>query len=148
MQDSNRTFVTRAVNASKFAGASRRQRGMTQRGMTLIGWMIMLVIIAFAALIVLKVFPMYFDSFKISAALESVIKDAGVVDMSKKDIKIALEKRFDIDNVHRFRGMAFKEYAKIDKKGQSVTITFDYKLQEHVLGNVSVIAHFVKTVHN
>lgn len=116
--------------------------------MTLIGWIFVLVLFGFVVLVGLKLFPVYLDSFKVSAALDSVVKSSDIAELSKAKIQEAIAKRLDIDDVDRFLGIPFKDYGKIDKKGNSVTITYDYQFKAHIMGNVSVVVDFVKTAHN
>ncbi len=46
-----------------------------QRGMTTIGLVLVLAMIAFFVLIGLKLYPIYYDSFKVGAALDSLKAD-------------------------------------------------------------------------
>ncbi len=121
----------------------RRQRGMTF-------WMLMFVltVLGIAFFVVLKLFPMYLESFKINRAIESVAKDPGVGDWSKTDIKDRLVKRFDIDDVRRINEKNFNAFVSIDKKGRRVRITVDYQAEAHMVGNVYLVADFKKRASN
>ena len=121
----------------------RRQRGMTF-------WMLLfvLVVLGFAFFIALKLFPIYLESFKIDRAIESVAQEPGAADRSRADLQDTLVKRFDIDDVTRITERNFRDYVDIDKKGQRVTITVDYRAEAHLVGNISLVADFTKRASN
>ena len=67
-----------------------------QRGMTVIGMLLLIIVIAFVALIAMKVVPMYVQYFSIKSTIESIRKEPQVAQMSPMDIQNAIQKRFDI----------------------------------------------------
>ncbi|MDH3317433.1 MAG: DUF4845 domain-containing protein [Gammaproteobacteria bacterium] len=119
-----------------------------QRGMTF--WMLLfvLVVLGIAFFIVLKLFPIYMESFKIDRAIESVAKDPGVGDRSRTEIVDTLVKRLDIDDVRRITGRNVNEYVEVDKTGRRVRITVEYRAEAHLVGNVSLVADFTKRASN
>ncbi len=122
---------------------SRRQRGMTFWSLLFV-----LVVLGFVFLVSLKLFPIYLESFKINHAIESVTKDPGVGDRSKADIRDTLIKRFDIDDVRRITERNFSQYVDIDKKGQRVRISVEYRAETHLAGNIYLVADFKKRASN
>ncbi len=68
-----------------------------QQGMTAIGWLIVLLLIVVIALLVIKIMPMYLNTFKVSSALNSLKTDVTVQGKSALEIKKMLINRFDID---------------------------------------------------
>ena len=67
-----------------------------QRGMSVIGLLLLLVVIGFVALIAMKVIPMYVQYFSIKSTIESVRKEPQLAQMTPQDIQAASQKRFDI----------------------------------------------------
>ena len=119
-----------------------------QRGIGMLGLMSMLVLVGFIATIGLKLFPIYMESFKIDAALKSVIEDPNVAERSKNDIYETLRKRFDIDDVKSITFDHMKDKVKIDRKDSKVTITATYERAEPLFYNLTILAKFTKTVSN
>lgn len=78
-----------------------------QRGMTVIGMLIMLIAIGFVALVVMKVVPMYVQYYTIKSNIESVRKES-VGQMSATDIQNAIQKRFDLSYVENIRARDLK----------------------------------------
>ena len=76
-----------------------REFGGRQRGMTVIGMLLLLIVIAFMALIAMKVVPMYIQYFTVKSTIESVRKEPQIAQMSPTDIQNAIQKRFDIGYV-------------------------------------------------
>lgn len=70
-----------------------------QRGMTVIGMLLLIVVIAFVALIGMKVVPMYIQYFSIKSTIENVRKEPLLAQMTTPDIQTAIQKRFDIGYV-------------------------------------------------
>ena len=75
------------------------QDSETQRGMTVIGMLLLLIVIAFVVLIAMKVVPMYIQYFSIKSTIESIRKEPQLAQMSTQDIQNAIQKRFDIGYV-------------------------------------------------
>ncbi len=67
--------------------------------MTVIGMLLLLIVIAFVALIAMKVVPMYIQYYTIKSTIESVRKEPQIAQMSPADIQTAIQKRFDIGYV-------------------------------------------------
>lgn len=74
-------------------------RNGRQRGMTVIGMLLLIVVIAFVALIGMKVVPMYIQYFSIKSTIENVRKEPLLAQMTTSDIQNAIQKRFDIGYV-------------------------------------------------
>ena len=117
-----------------------------QRGMSI--WVLIYILgsLGVFGLVGLKLFPAYLESFKVDKALEGLMEDPRLKDMSKNEIKASLVKRLDIDEVRRITERNFNDYVTIDTKGNRVVITVDYSADVALAGNVSIVAHFNKQV--
>ncbi|MBK8181682.1 MAG: DUF4845 domain-containing protein [Candidatus Competibacteraceae bacterium] len=71
----------------------------SERGMTLIGMLLLIIVIAFIALIAMKVVPMYVQYYSIKSTIESIRKEPQLAQMSAQDIHNGIQKRFDIGYV-------------------------------------------------
>ncbi|HID48171.1 MAG TPA: DUF4845 domain-containing protein [Chromatiales bacterium] len=113
-----------------------------QRGMTTIGWILVLLLIAFFAMTVMKLVPVYLNGFKVASIVDSLKKDREVSSMSNRQILSKLSKRFDIDMVSGVE----PEDIYIEK-GQGVKIiTVDYEVRKNFLGNIDFVISFVESV--
>jgi hypothetical protein len=77
----------------------KQQRRGRQQGMTVIGMLLVMIVVAFVALIGMKVVPMYVQYFSIKSTIESIRKEPQVAQMTPMDIQNAIQKRFDIGYV-------------------------------------------------
>ena len=81
--------------------------GKRQRGMSLIGMLLVLIILGFMAIVAMKVVPMYMDFYTVKSTIETVRKE-NVAQMSTTDIQNAIQKRFDIGYVNTIQARDLK----------------------------------------
>ena len=114
-----------------------------QKGASL--WMVLLfvVVLGFGAVFGLKLIPIYMEWWKVDRAVEGALQ-AG----SGSDIKNALLRRLDIDEVRRIDNRNIDEFMTITKRGEKITVAISYDAVEPLFGNLSVLAHFEKTHSN
>ncbi|MBI5461819.1 MAG: DUF4845 domain-containing protein [Gammaproteobacteria bacterium] len=114
----------------------------SQRGMTAIGWLIVLGLIGFFVLLALRMTPSYLEYFTISSALESLQNEPGMANKTPQDIRTMLSKRFDINDV----GSITAKDVDIQNQGGSYLVGVDYEVRMPVLGNVDVVMSFNKEI--
>ena len=121
--------------------------GRFQRGASL--WMVLLfvVVLGFGAIFGLKLVPVYLEWWKVERSVEGALQ-GGVGSQSIKEIKQAVLRRLDIDEVRTITHRNFDEFMTVTKRGERVTIAIDYDRIEPLFGNVSILAHFEKTLTN
>ena len=120
----------------------------SQTGMTLIGWIFTLVLVGAVALLVLKVVPVYLESFKVGQALQSVAGEAGVGQATKRDIYKRFVKRMDVEDIERFTQKNVHKYLEIQKKGNTVILTIEYQTITPIIHNVSLLVDFKHQASN
>jgi Tfp pilus assembly major pilin PilA len=100
----------------------QRGLGRRQRGMTVIGMLLLIIVIAFVALIAMKVVPMYVQYFSIKSTIESIRKEQQVAQMSAQDIQNAIQKRFDIGYVDNIMARDLK--IRNDRNGRVLDLVY------------------------
>jgi len=100
----------------------QRGLGRRQRGMTVIGMLLLIIVIAFVALIAMKVVPMYVQYFSIKSTIESIRKEPQVAQMSAQDIQNAIQKRFDIGYVDNITARDLK--IRNDRNGRVLDLVY------------------------
>lgn len=98
------------------AGAGR------QRGMTVIGMLLLIIVIAFIALIGMKVVPMYIQYYSIKSTVESIRKEPQLAQMSTQDIHNGIQKRFDIGYVENVKASDLK--VRNDRSGRVIDLVY------------------------
>ena len=114
----------------------------SQRGMTAIGWLIVLGLIGFFVLLALRMIPSYLEYATVSSALESLQNEPGMANKTPQDIRILLGKRFDINDVKTIKA----KDVDIVNKGNAYLVGVDYEVRMPVIGNVDVVMSFVKEI--
>ncbi len=114
-----------------------------QKGMTAIGWMLVLGLIAFFVLVALRLVPLYLEYAKVVTVLESLENEPGITQKSRGEIFKLIERRLDINDV---RGLEPRKKTQIKKDGGILTVRIVYERREPMLGNVDVVASFDKEV--
>jgi len=114
----------------------------SQRGMTAIGWLVVLGLIGFFVLLALRMTPSYLESFTIYSAMESLQEEPGMANNTPQDIRKMLGKRFDINDV---KSITAKD-VDVENLGNAFLVSVDYEVRMPVLGNVDVVMTFAKEV--
>ncbi|HPF58681.1 MAG TPA: DUF4845 domain-containing protein [Candidatus Competibacteraceae bacterium] len=86
----------------------RTERKDQQRGMTVIGMLLVLILIAFAVLIAMKVIPIYIEYYTVKSTIESIRKEPQLAQMSTQDIHKAIQRRFDVGYVEKVNASDLK----------------------------------------
>ena len=113
-----------------------------QRGLTFISWLLVIAIAIFFVLIGIKMVPTYIENFAIKEVLANVAQDRGSRDMSHRQLKNSLLKRFRINGVYDFS----RDNIRIKKIKNGTRIDVQYEVRKPVIGNVSVVMDFSESV--
>ena len=112
-----------------------------QRGMGLYSIAGLFVLLAFLTLIILRLFPIYLNNFKIETHITEIASNPETLQMSKGEIRETLGKRFAVDGVEYIN---LRENIKIETSGKmkEKTIKVDYEAKVKLFYNLSIIAEF------
>ena len=113
-----------------------------RKGMTGISIIMIVMAIAFAALIFLKIMPVYFDSFKVSDVISSLKEERGLGERTSNEIRTLILKRLDVNMVSDVT----KDHIFIEKIKNEVLIDVEYEVRKPMFGNLDVIISFKKSV--
>lgn len=113
-----------------------------QRGMTAIGWIIVLGLIAFFTLLILRLAPLYLEYSKVSSVLESLHNEPGITRQSKAEIQRLISRRFEINDVRNVD----PKIAEIESRNNRLTVTLEYERRTNMLGNIDLVVTFDKSV--
>ena len=110
--------------------------------MSSIGWIAVFGIFALLLITLVKVFPMYYDNFKIKSALEALQLDTRIDAKSKGAIWESLNKRLYINEVRSIK----REHLTMSRKDGKTTLTVTYEVQDDYIGNLFIGGKFVESV--
>ena len=110
-----------------------------ERGITAIGLIILITFVGLFVYAGIRLVPLYVEYFAVVKAIDGLKSDA---DAGAAAMKVALEKRFDIEDV---RSLSYKD-VEIRKEGGHWTVHAEYDAQAPFIANIGFIVHFDKTV--
>ena len=116
-----------------------------QRGISFLGLIALVGILGFAAVIGLKLIPIYMDSWKIDGVMEAVISDPDINEQTRKEVIESMLKRLDIDAVDAVNYSNYKESMTVTKAKNTTTINIWYRVETPLIGNLYLVAEFDKS---
>lgn len=122
-----------------FQGKRLRQ----QKGMTGIAMAMILVGVAFFAMLALRLFPIYMEHFSVTSHLKTLSNDVGASKKTNSEIISKLTKSFGIDDVENVTA----DHIFIERgKGGSVTVAVEYEVRTPTISNIDMVVSFVDEV--
>ena len=113
-----------------------------QKGMTPIGWVLVMALIVVVTLIVLKLFPIYMDGMKVSSILSDMREEPGLATKTPNEIRVTFFKRLEINLIRSVR----PDDLYIERDGNTYSVEVEYEVRENLIGNLDVVASFNKKV--
>jgi len=120
-----------------------------QRGVTFIGWCIILAIIAFFVLITLRLFPLYNEKFKVIAAMNSVASRPEMADAPSDEIRKYFLRTVEVGGSLTFTDRNVKELVKIEKpeeKGGSKLLNVNFEMRNKFFHDIEFVLVFDRSV--
>jgi hypothetical protein len=115
----------------------------SQRGMTLLSFVIVLAVVGFAAYIGMKLFPMYSEFYSVKQALKRLQNEPGIANQDPSKIKDMLFRNFDISYVDSVK----PENVKLERAENTVgwKIDVEYEVRKPLVGNLDIVGKFHDT---
>jgi hypothetical protein len=113
----------------------------TQRGVTLLGWIFLLVPLAIMVYAAIRLTPIYLNYMAVSKVMDQVAKesDGG---QNAALVRVAIEKHLDIEGIN----VPTAKDIKIQREGEDWVAIADYEELAPLAGNVSLLVQFHKQV--
>lgn len=112
-----------------------------QRGAGLWGTLFVFAVIAFIALVVIKMIPVYLNQIKVSTAVKEVAQEPGLgANASVPAVRDSLQRHWDIDDIEYLQPKDVAVIHDTDDNGE--TLTYDYEARVHLFYNIYVVVHF------
>ncbi len=113
-----------------------------QRGMTTIGWLIVLFLVGFFALVLVRLAPAYLEYFSVASTLESLKEEPFIAGMSAFEIRKKISRRFDVNDIDAIKHTD----VRIERRGGRLLITAEYEVRSPLVANVHIVTSFLKQV--
>jgi hypothetical protein len=113
-----------------------------QRGVTFIGWVFLLAPLALVIYCVIRLTPIYLNYLSISKAVEQTAKETDAGSVNPAAIRVAIDKRLDVEGVTGFTAAD----VKIERQGDGWVVSAGYEDVVPLVANVSMLVQFDKRV--
>ncbi len=114
----------------------------SQRGLTTIGWLIVIATFGSIVLTGFKILPMYLEFMNVKNTMETVAQNTQLDPKSKRDLWIAINKNLRINSVYDLK----QEDFSFSRKDGVTTITVDYEVRKPYVAQLFLGANFVHSV--
>jgi hypothetical protein len=115
----------------------------SQRGITFIGWVILLIPVVIVGYAGIRLVPVYLNSMNVSKALSLVASDAkSGVAADPILLRTSIEKNFDVQSIEH----PSPKDLDVHREGDHMVIVADYEDVVPLFGNLSLLVQFNKRV--
>lgn len=116
-----------------------RQR---QKGISSVGWIAVAGIFGLLLITFFKVFPFYYENYRVKSAMEALRLDESVDSKSKREIWQSLNKRLYVNDVKSVT----RDDVTMERKDGKTTVTVSYEKEDDYIGNLYIGGRFVESI--
>ncbi len=115
-----------------------------QKGMTSLGWLFVISIIGFFALLIIKLLPIYLGNMEIRSVLEAMRDDSEIRNFDKREFRKNLAKRLTVSSWTS--GIDTNTLQVKKNKNGTKTLSLNYEARENYAGNIFIVVAFENQV--
>ena len=108
-----------------------------QRGMTLIGFLLLLSAAVFVAYIGIKLVPIYLNYYSVVDAMNDLADEPNAANLSEAQIRQSMQRRLTVNYVRDLSPESFQVV-----RGNGVMLIVEYEVREPLIGNVDAVVSF------
>jgi hypothetical protein len=112
-----------------------------QHGITLIGFLMILMVAGFFAFLVMRLFPVYSEYYSVRQAMKAVAAEPGIATKTPEQVKESLDRRFNISYVNTPK----RNNVRVTRQGGNYLLNVKYERRGPLLYNLEYIATFDHT---
>ncbi len=113
-----------------------------QRGMTGLGWLTVLFLIGFFALLTFKLAPIYLENYSVKNVLKSLEDEPLITQKTKKQVLSMVMARLNTNGVRDIK----RNMVKVVKKPGLLNVNIEYFVKKPMVGNIEIIVSFDEKV--
>ena len=110
----------------------------SQRGVSMIGFLFMAVVLFFIAMLAMKLVPAYIEFFSVKKILNAMGEDSEVKSMGNAGIRDSFSKRANVGYVTVVK----PDDLSIDRSGGKLAISAEYEYRTPLVANISLVVDF------
>ncbi len=109
-----------------------------QRGLSMIGFLFVAILLVFVAMVAMKVVPAYIEFFSVQKILQSMGQDPALRSKTNTEIRSEFGKRASAGYVEAVQA----EDLSIERSAAGTIVSADYEFRTKLIGNVSLVIDF------
>ncbi|MEE1947562.1 DUF4845 domain-containing protein [Pseudomonas alcaligenes] len=113
----------------------------SQKGMSMLGWMVVLALVAFFASTAFKMFPHYMDFWALEKAITSLETDRASEVSTVRDFYSHVEKSMQVNGI---RDIKLDDVLEVQLDGNEFLVHLQYEKREPLIENLDLVANFDK----
>ncbi len=113
----------------------------SQKGMGLLGWLILLSVVAFFASVAFKMFPHYMDNMALEKAIMSVETDKALGVTTVPDFRMHIVKSMQVNSI---RDLNLDDAMDVKIENNEFRVHLKYEKREPIIQNLDLVARFDK----
>lgn len=110
-----------------------------QRGMTMLGFLMVLCLGIFFAFCAMKIVPMYIEFYSVKQALKGLSEDQGLAGATKEKIREMYLRRLEMSYADHVKKM---DALRFESGDGGVKMVVDYERRETLMANLDVVGKF------
>ncbi len=115
-----------------------------QRGVTLSGLIMACIVLGVAALLVMRLWPIYNEKMKVDQAMDKLASNPDAARMTKPEIVQAIMRQFDVSDVDRFDTLGLTKVVTVGKKkgSNNKVVMMAYEIRAPLFSNLDVVMNY------
>ena len=113
----------------------------SQRGITLLGFIIVLAVVGLFAYVGMKLFPMYSEYYSVRSAMKGLANEPGIDNTDPRKIQDLFFRRLYISYSENVK----PEHVKLKRVGAGWQMDVKYEVRKELIGNLDVVGKFEST---
>jgi hypothetical protein len=110
-----------------------------QRGMSMLGFLMVLCLVIFFAFCAMKIVPMYIEFYSVKQALKGLAEDQGLAGATKEKIREMYLRRLEMSYADHVKKM---DALRFESGDGGVKMVVDYERRETLMANLDVVGKF------
>ncbi len=111
-----------------------------QRGLSLISWMVILIVVVILGTAAFRMIPAYMEYNTVATTIRTTLQDNKTAMMSLGEVREGIRKRFTLNQVK----VITPDDVEIYKEGAVLKAAVDYEVREPMFYNVEIVMTFKK----
>lgn len=112
-----------------------------QSGLSLVGFLVVLAVVGFAAYVGMKLFPMYQEYYSVTSAMKGLANEPGVADMDPAKVQDLFFRRLYINYSENVK----PQNVKFERTEGGWKMRVNYEVRRPLVGNLDVVGKFDRT---